>query len=85
MTALFVCAVTLVIAGAALGVLVVISRAIRREDRELTLTGNDVGWAALGTRRLTGASARVPGVIGEVGRHRKGLLPLLCPMLCLEG
>jgi hypothetical protein len=72
MIGVFICAAALLLGGAVLGVLAVVALAIRREDRELTLTGAAADRAALGTRRLTGASSRSPGVIEEVRQFRNG-------------
>ena len=44
--------------GAAIGVVVAVSRAIKREDRRLTLTGSAPDAAARGARVLTGAASR---------------------------
>ena len=73
-----ICAVAaaLLIAGIALGAVAVISLAIRREDRELTLTTGTASRGGRGTRRLTGVSARQPGIIHEVSLSRKGPDPL---------
>lgn len=63
-------AAALLIAGAVLGAVAVISLAIRHEDRELTLTTGTASRAGRGTRRLTGVSARQPGIIHEVSLSR---------------
>lgn len=71
-----ICAVALVIAGAVLGVVAVVSLGIRREERDLSLTSDITGRGARGARRLNGVSTRIPGIIQEVSLHRQDLLPL---------
>jgi hypothetical protein len=66
----------LVIAGAALGIVAVISLGIRREERDLSLTTDTTGRVARGTRRLNGVYTRNPGILEEVRLHRQGLWPL---------
>jgi hypothetical protein len=50
----------LVTVGLGLGVLVVVSLAIHREDRQLSLTADVASRAARGTRALTGVYTHVP-------------------------
>lgn len=51
------------LAGVTCGVIIIVSRAIKREDRRFTLTGRAPDPAARGARLLTGAGSRttVPG------------------------
>jgi hypothetical protein len=44
--------------GVTCGVILTVSRAIKREDRKYTLTGAPPGAAARGARLLTGAGSR---------------------------
>jgi hypothetical protein len=69
-------AVILVIAGAAIGIVAVISLGIRREDRNLSLTSDTAGRVARGTRRLNGVYTRGPGILEEVSLYRQGRWPL---------
>jgi hypothetical protein len=77
MIEVFVGAIVLVIAGAALGIVAVISLGIRREERNLSLTSNTTGRVARGTRRLNGVYTRRPGIIEEVSLYRQGRWPLV--------
>jgi Flp pilus assembly protein protease CpaA len=83
MIEIFAAVAALLITGVAFGVLAVISLAIRREDRELTLTTGTASRAGRGTRRLTGVSARQPGIIHEVSLSRRAQSPL--PLSAREG
>ncbi len=51
----------LFLGGIMLGVLVIVSRAIKREDRSGSLTGAAPGAAARGARVLTGVGSRNAG------------------------
>jgi len=53
-----VIAVTLVGAGFGCGVIVLVSIAVRREDRRFTLAGDPPGRVSRGARRLTAISRR---------------------------
>jgi hypothetical protein len=65
-----VIALVLVMAGAAIGVLAVISLGIRREERNLSLTSDITDQAARGARRLNGLYTREPGVLEQVRHYR---------------
>ena len=69
-------AAILVIAGAVLGIVAVISLGIRREERNLSLTRDTTGRIARGTRRLNGVYTRDPGILEEVSLYRQGRWPL---------
>lgn len=77
MIEVFVCAVILVIAGAALGIVAVMSLGIHREDRNLSLTSDTTGRAARGIRRLNGVYTSGPGILEEVSLYRQGRWPLV--------
>ena len=66
----------LVIAGAALGIIAVMSLGIRREERNLSLTRDATGRIARGTRRLNGVYTREAGIIEEISLYRQGHWPL---------
>jgi hypothetical protein len=68
--AVAVVALAMVMAGAAIGVLAVVSLGIRREERDLSLTSDITARAARGARRLNGLYTREPGVIEQVRRYR---------------
>lgn len=76
MIELLIFAGALVLAGATLAIIAVVSLAIRREERDLSLTSDVASPAVRGARRLTGATARSRGIIYEVKLHRQDPLPL---------
>ena len=71
MIGIYLSAAALLIAGVALGVLAVVSLGIRREERDLSVTGDITNRAALGARRLNGLYTREPGVIEQVRLYRQ--------------
>lgn len=70
MIGIYLSAAALLIAGAALGALAVVSLGIRREERGLSLTSDITDRAARGARRLNGVYTREPGVIEQVRHYR---------------
>lgn len=72
--ALVIAAVPLFLGGAVIGIVIVVSLGIRREERDLSLTRDRSDLVSHSARRLTGLSSRGPGVIQEVSLHRQKLL-----------
>lgn len=70
MFGIYLSAAVLLIAGAALGALAVVSLGIRREEQGFSLTSDITDRAARGARRLNGLYTREPGVIEQVRRYR---------------
>jgi hypothetical protein len=69
-----IAAVTLLLAGAVIGFLVVISLGIHREEAALTVTTPTSDRLAEGVRAINGMTSRRPGVLPEVRLHRQELL-----------
>jgi len=67
-------ALALFVGGAVIGLIMVISLGIYREDRDLSLTSDRRDRVTRSARWLTGATSRVPGVIQEVSLHRRNLM-----------
>jgi hypothetical protein len=58
-------ALVLVIAGAVLGILVIMAVGIHREERDRTMTVPTSDLVARRTRKVNGLYARIPGVVQE--------------------
>jgi hypothetical protein len=72
-------AVTLLLAGAVIGFLVVISLGIHREESALTVTTPTSDRLTGGVRAVNGMTSRTPGVLPEVRLqrlHRQEHLPV---------
>jgi len=69
-------AVILLVVGAVIGLLVVVSLGIHREETALTVTRPTKDRLAGGVRAINGMTARTPGVVHEVSLNRQGLIPL---------
>lgn len=72
-------AMTLLLAGAVIGFLAVISVGIHREEAALTVTTPTSDRLAGGVRVINGMTSRTPGVLPEVRvhrLHRRGLPPM---------
>ena len=67
-----VVAAVLVIAGAAVGVLAVVSLGIRREERQFSLTRAITDQAARGARRVNGLYTHGPGPGIPAGHEQRG-------------
>jgi hypothetical protein len=68
----YVCAAAaLVIAGAVIGVLAVVTLGIHREERAGSLTGDTTDLAARGARRMTGAYTRGLALSAGAGHSRR--------------
>jgi hypothetical protein len=67
-------AVSLLVGAAVIGIVIVVSLGIRREERDLSLTSDRKDRVSRSARRLTGVSSRIPGVIQEVSLHRQNLM-----------
>jgi hypothetical protein len=67
-------AVAVFAAGAVIGLIMVVSLGIHREERDFSLTSDRRDRVTRSARRLTGASSRVTGVIQEVGPHPRNLM-----------
>lgn len=68
-----IAALTLVAAGAVVGILAVLAWGIRREEKAYSLTIASPDRLASGVRAATGAHARRPGISRQVGEHRQDL------------
>jgi len=62
--------IAIFLSGVTCGVIVTVSRSIRREDRRLSLNGRPPGPAARGSRLLTGVGSRTVrmGPVNPSGR-----------------
>ena len=69
-----VLAAVLMITGAVIGVLAVVSLGIHREERAFSLTTPTLDPAARGARRVTSVYTRLPGVIQQASLHRQDFL-----------
>lgn len=68
MTALIALAAGVFAAGIATGVIAVVSLAVRREERNLTLTSEPTDTVTRAGRRLNGVYVRTPGSTPAAGR-----------------
>ena len=63
-------AVALLMAGAVIGVLAVVTLGIHREDHDLSLTSDITDRVARGARRMNGVGTRGLGLAHETGDRR---------------
>jgi hypothetical protein len=68
-------AIALVVAGAAIGILVMVCLGIKRDDRPGGFPADANDRIARATRKMTGAGARSPELAAEASR-RQDILPV---------